>query len=300
MYKLILNRKFRYYHNLVYSLVIVTYLTTSTVIGTESASDVKKDGLEDKQPINRLLVMTITNDPNNESFQRFNRSIEAFNLDLTVLFENEKKVQQDDKIQTNKGAGKLDSFKRALAVHKNEQDLVLMLVDSSNSIFNGNKKDILARFNKFNPRTKILFSADSKCWPDPKLASKYPKNAAFGDDNDKSERFLNSEALIGFAPMLYELLNLSNEITIEHNNKASDEDFQLYCTNSFLDTNIRQKLAIELDHSAELFQNLHSSESSVEVELDSDGVKLKNRAYHTEPVVVHGNGRSSTVRDRLR
>lgn len=309
MYKLILNRKFSwYYHNLVYSLVFATYLTTSTVIGNESSAaaaldHVKKDGQEDKQPINRLLVMTITKDPNNESFQRFNRSIEAFNLDLTVLFEDKKKLQQKDgkiphdKIQdTTKGLGKLDAFKRALAVHKNEQDLVVMLVDSSNSIFNGNKKDILTRFNRFNPETKILFSADSKCWPDPKLASKYPKNTAL-NDNDKSERFLNSEALIGYAPMLWELLNLSNEVTIEHNDDKASEDFQLYCTNSYLDPNIRQKLAIELDHKAELFQNLRSSESSVEVELNSDNVKLKNRAYHTEPVVVHGNGQSK-VRDR--
>lgn len=285
MYKFISGRYFKYnYINLVYLILVISSLTLRTVL-SESESN-SRDAQTDKQPINRLLVMTIANDPNDERFQRFNRSVEAFDLDLTVLSQN--KREGGERVDRPENTRKLDLFRKALAVHRNEQDLVLMLVDSSNLIVNGNKKDILSRLDKFDSNTRILFSAESRCRPDPQLASKYPKSSLQGD------RFLNSEALIGYAPALWELLNLSNEI--EQTPKV-DDDFQLYCTQTYLDSNIRQKLAIEIDHKAELFQNLHSSESSVEIELSPDSVKLKNRAYSTEPVVVFGDG-SSKVRKK--
>lgn len=279
MYKLLISVKYFSPNiiNLVYLIVLISSLILCTVTGEPNIEEAQTN----KQPINRLLVMTIANNPNDERFQRFNRSVEAFDLDLTVLSTQDKR---GDKTEITR---KLDLFRKALAIHKNEQDLVVMLVDSSNLIVNGNKNDILSRLEKFNPKTKIVFSAESRCRPDPQLASKYPKNTLEGD------RFLSSEALIGYAPALWELLNLSNEI--EQTQAKVDEDFQLYCTQNYLDSNIRQKLAIELDHKAELFQNLHSSEGSVEVELNLDSVKLKNRAYGTEPVVVYGDG-SSKVR----
>lgn len=273
MYKLTKAETFWNHPILVYSLAISSILAIAKI---EAQEDVQV-----KSAISRLLVMTVASDPNNEAFQRFNRSVEAYELDLTVLFPPA--TSTSNRQEGEEATSKIDLVRKALAVHKNEQGLAVLLVDSQNLILNGDKNDILARFSKFDSKTKILFSADSRCLPNPELAPQYPKAPSGGD------RFLNSDALIGFAPALWELFNLSNEI---EQKQQDNKDFQSYCTQAYLDANIRQKLAIELDHKAELFQNLHSLESDVEVELNLDSVKLKNRAYSSEPVVVHGDGPS--------
>lgn len=55
---------------------------------------------------------------------------------------------------------------------------------------------------------------------------------------------------IGYAAAIYEILKTPI--------KNTDDD-QLYYTRVYLDTNIREKSKIKLDHKSEIFQNLHGA-----------------------------------------
>jgi len=251
-------------------LVVIAITLFANAIQLVSSNEQDENRLQNRQATLRLLVITMATDPNDEGFKRFNRSVEAYGLDLVVLGANEKWLG---------GRQRIDLFRKALAVYKSEQDLVLLIVHSSDLILNGDKRDLLSRLGKFKPRTRIVFAAESNCWPDSSLESKYPSPLAGG------ERFLDSSAFIGFAPDLWELINLSDD-------SSATSDDQLYFTKAYLNEEIRQRLAIELDHKAELFQSLQAKESEVELEFNPDSVKVKNTAYLTEPVVVHANGPS--------
>lgn len=216
--------------------------------------------------VNRLLLITTTSNANSEAFKRFNRSVQAYHLDLSVIAS-----------QPNARSDRIEVLKKALTTYKNEPTLVVMVVDSQNSVINANAQDILARFDKFKPETRIVFSADPKCWPDSSLESKYPSL-----DGTAGNRFLNGRAFIGFAPKLWDLLTWN----------IKDQDEQLFFTKAYLDPDARSQLAIEIDHKAELFQNLDSLEGDVRLEFHSDSVSLKNSIYQSEPVVVHGGGAS--------
>lgn len=231
--------------------------------------------------------MTVTESPTSESFMRFNQSVEAFGLDLTVLVLKANENYNDNSL----GQQKFKRIRDALSAYKNEPELLIMLVDSKNLIVNGDRKAILDRFNKFGSSTKILFSADSNCWPDSSLQSNYSTTESIG------QRYLDSRALIGYAPILWDFINspAGDKFSIKKSLPSSnniDNDFQLYSTNVYLNLETRKSLGIVLDHKAELFENLHSTKNDVELEFDLDGVILKNLAYRTNPVVVHGSGSS--------
>lgn len=228
--------------------------------------------------INRLLLVTTSSDPSTDAFQRFNRSVQAYNLDLSVITSD-----------SQGGSHNLESLRKALALHKNEEDLVVMVVDGKSSVINGNQREILNRFAKFKPTTKVVFSSDPTCWPDATLESNYPIL-----DSSQGDRFLSRLAFIGFAPKLWELLNWKSVRNQDKEIQAESE--QLFFTNVYLDPAARQQLAIELDHKAELFQNLDWLTGDVKLEFKPDGVSMRNSIYQSEPVVVHarqGSGRVS-------
>lgn len=255
---------------LIHQLLVLLSTFTFITVSSQQTNSLRP-------PVNRFLVVTVVADPNHEGFHRFNRSIQTYGLELSVLTPSADQAKRPER--------RLELYRKALAVHKNEQDLLVMLVESQNLVFNGDRKAILERFERFKPNTRILFSAESTYWPDASPESNY---SAPSDGGDRS---LNSAAFLGYAPALWDLLNLSNEV----DGPQSDPIDQLYYTNAYSKQEIRNKLAIELDHRAELFQSLRSFESDVELELNVDGVKLKNVAYLTEPVVVHANSNTSKV-----
>lgn len=56
-------------------------------------------------------------------------------------------------------------------------------------MFLGSTEDIVNKFKSF-PNTRVLFSAEQFCWPDAKLAGKYPKTEGVNP-------YLNSGGFIG-------------------------------------------------------------------------------------------------------
>lgn len=126
---------------------------------------------------------------------------------------------------------------------------------------------------------RVLFSAEKFCWPDVKLASKYPTV------EPKASRYLNSGAFIGYAPEIWQLLQPSIE---------NLEDDQLYYTKSYLNEELREKLGMKLDVESHIFQNLNGAKDDVklDVDLDTNRGTLKNINFLTTPSVIHGNGPS--------
>uniref|UniRef100_A0A1I8MC23 PLOD1-3-like GT domain-containing protein n=1 Tax=Musca domestica TaxID=7370 RepID=A0A1I8MC23_MUSDO len=125
-----------------------------------------------------------------------------------------------------------------------------------------------------------LMTYDRKfCWPDVKLASKYPTV------EPKASRYLNSGAFIGYAPEIWQLLQPSIE---------NLEDDQLYYTKSYLNEELREKLGMKLDVESHIFQNLNGAKDDVklDVDLDTNRGTLKNINFLTTPSVIHGNGPS--------
>lgn len=125
---------------------------------------------------------------------------------------------------------------------------------------------------------------------------------------------------IGYAPELYEL------VTAE---KVQDtDDDQLFYTKMYIDPEVRKRLNMKLDHRSTIFQNLngalgtdihdnpsfkllqliynlptpiifYSVTADVELRLEAEKSYIKNTAYATIPLVVHGNGPSKSVVNSL-
>ncbi|XP_046523639.1 multifunctional procollagen lysine hydroxylase and glycosyltransferase LH3 isoform X3 [Equus quagga] len=58
----------------------------------------------------------------------------------------------------------------------------------------------------------------------------------------------------------------------------------------FFNYTVREKLSLNLDHKSRIFQNLNGALDEVVLKFDRNRVRIRNVAYDTLPVVVHGNG----------
>jgi hypothetical protein len=143
--------------------------------------------------------------------------------------------------------------------------------------------EILKKFKSLDAR--VVFGAESFCWPDKSLQEKYPKVS------EKEKRFLNSGAFIGYANDIYEIISF---VPIEDN-----DDDQLYYTQIFLNKELRDKHRIKLDTFSTIFQNLNGAVSEISVSTDANEIVLSNTMTNTNPSVLHGNGASKLVLNRL-
>eukprot|EP00091_Calanus_sinicus_P007164 TRINITY_DN18082_c0_g1_i1.p1 TRINITY_DN18082_c0_g1~~TRINITY_DN18082_c0_g1_i1.p1 ORF type:complete len:198 (+),score=29.77 TRINITY_DN18082_c0_g1_i1:43-636(+) len=98
-------------------------------------------------------------------------------------------------------------------------------------------------------------------------------------------RFLNSGGFIGPADTLYQMLIAGGEI------KNTDDD-QLFYTKIYLDNELKTKYKIQLDHKAELFQNLNGEQDNIELRFAGNEPFVQNLVYSSMPKVIHGNGPS--------
>lgn len=296
-------------HGLTYLLLSVTLLVTRTADGQESkpATSAWSVAAGSQSPVKRLIVMTIVDDLNSDSFIRFNRSVEAFELKLELV-----RLGSEGRDELERKRARFEALRGALVALKNEPDLVIMLLNGRDSIVNGGEQEILRQFHEFHRTngTRLLFAADKVCWPDEGLAEKYP----FPEEREapiSQKRFLNSGALIGEASALWDLLAGSGAANLLKDGgpplmERMNYDFQRYCSHLFVDRQQRERLNMELDHRSSLFESLSavSASSSApfgggELELDfaesADRVGLKNLAHNTRPLVVLGSGSNKVV-----
>ncbi|KAJ8338131.1 hypothetical protein SKAU_G00370970 [Synaphobranchus kaupii] len=178
-----------------------------------------------------------------------------------------------DVARTVGGGQKVRWLKKELQKHSDKEELVILFVDSYDVIMASGPQELLWKFSRIGHR--VVFSAEGFCWPDQKLASKYPPVYT-------GKRYLNSGGFIGYASDL-------NGIVQQWKHKDNDDD-QLFYTKIYLDKAQRTKFNMTLDHRSRIFQNLNGALEEVVLKFEKARVRARNVAYDTLPVIIHGNG----------
>lgn len=221
--------------------------------------------------LDKLLVITAATEET-EGYQRFLRTANYFNYTVKTLGLGED-WKGGDVAHTVGGGQKVRWLKQELKKHADQEDLLILFVDSYDVIFAASPIELIWKFLQFNQ--KVVFSAEGFCWPEWSLAEKYPP-VNFG------KRFLNSGGFIGYAPYIHNI--------VQQWKYKDDDDDQLFYTKVFLDPVLREKYSITLDHKARIFQNLNGAIDEVVLKFEKARVRARNVAYDTLPVVIHGNG----------
>ncbi|XP_013108802.1 procollagen-lysine,2-oxoglutarate 5-dioxygenase [Stomoxys calcitrans] len=222
----------------------------------------------------KVKVFTVATE-RTDGFLRYIRSAKVYDIEVTPLgLDQEWKGGDMDGLG---GGYKVNLLREAIKAFKDEKDTLIMFTDSYDVVFTTRMSEIVRKFKESG--AKVLFSAEKFCWPDTKLASKYPTV------EPKASPYLNSGAFIGYAPQVWSLLEKP---------LGDLEDDQLYYTKTFLDETLREKLGIKLDTESKLFQNLNGAKDDVKLDVDLETNKgtLKNINFLSTPSVIHGNGPS--------
>ncbi|XP_060750983.1 multifunctional procollagen lysine hydroxylase and glycosyltransferase LH3 [Tachysurus vachellii] len=218
-----------------------------------------------------LLVITAATEET-DGFKRFMRTAQEFNYTVKVLGLGEE-WRGGDVAKTVGGGQKVRWLKKEMQKYKDKLDLVILFVDSYDVILSAGPDELLRKFSRFNHR--VVFSAEGFCWPDQRLASKYPVVHT-------GKRYLNSGGFIGYAPEIYTL--------VQQWKYRDNDDDQLYYTRVYLNKEQRTKFNMTLDHKSRIFQNLNGAIEEVVLKFEKSRVRARNVAYDTLPVVIHGNG----------
>uniref|UniRef100_UPI001EAF39FB procollagen-lysine,2-oxoglutarate 5-dioxygenase 2-like n=1 Tax=Oncorhynchus gorbuscha TaxID=8017 RepID=UPI001EAF39FB len=135
-----------------------------------------------QQPISteKLLVLTVATEET-DGYLRFMQSANYFNYTIKVLGMGEE-WRGGDVGRSIGGGQKVRLLKEAMEALTDQEDLVVLSVDSYDLLFAGGPEEILRKFQEANH--KVLF-ADGLIWPDKRLQEKYPSVRS-------GKRFLNS------------------------------------------------------------------------------------------------------------
>nr|XP_014352218.1 PREDICTED: procollagen-lysine,2-oxoglutarate 5-dioxygenase 3 [Latimeria chalumnae] len=194
------------------------------------------------EPLNpdNLLVITVAT-RETDGFIRFMRTVRQFNYTVKVLGLGEE-WKGGDVARTVGGGQKVRWLKKEMQKYADDEEKVVMFVDSYDVIFASGPTELLWKFQQF--KHKVVFSAEGFCWPNQKLVSKYPAVQI-------GKRFLNSGGFIGYASHLYQIVQ-------QWKFKDNDDD-QLFYTRVYLDPVQREKFDMTLDHKSRIFQNLNGA-----------------------------------------
>ncbi|CAN0422230.1 unnamed protein product [Lampetra fluviatilis] len=217
-----------------------------------------------------LVVVTVATKAT-DGFNRFMLNANYFNYTVKVLGLGEDWTGGD--VARSVGGGqKVRLLRRYMeSLEERLDSLLLMFVDSYDVIFASGPEELLRKF--YLSGSRVVFGAEAFLWPDESLASAYP---AVRD----GKPYLNSGGFIGFAKEIHTMVNEWKG--------GDDEDDQLFYTNVFLKK--RGQINITLDHRCRIFQNLNGALDEVVIKFEKERVRVRNTAYDTLPVVLHGNG----------
>lgn len=227
----------------------------------------------------RLHVLTIVTDTSNPNLQKLVRSGAFHKLRVEVLI-------------SKQAFGPLHGWgPRLRLLRKYLETLppsdVLMFVDGYDVLIDGGEADILRRFDATtHGAPKILFSAESACWPDEQAAARYPPT-------DSPYKYLNGGTYIASVAALRAALDTHFDMDSKHFETCDD---QREWTRAFLSSD-----DIVLDTSNQVFNCTFGRTE----DLAATPRGWFNKATKTYPLVFHGNGTSKAflfdaVQPRLR
>uniref|UniRef100_A0A8C2CLX4 Procollagen-lysine,2-oxoglutarate 5-dioxygenase 1 n=1 Tax=Cyprinus carpio TaxID=7962 RepID=A0A8C2CLX4_CYPCA len=197
-----------------------------------------------------LLVLTVATQET-DGFRRFLRSAKHFNYTIRVLGKGET-WKGGDYMSPPGGGQKVRLLKSALEDIQ-EENKVILFVDSYDVIFSSGPKELLKKFQQAKHR--VVFSAETLIWPDRHLEDKHPHVR-------EGKRFLGAGGFIGYAPNLKQMLS-------DWSGADSDSD-QLFFTKIYI--------------------NPEKRVNEVMLKFEDGRVRARNVLYDTLPVIVHGNG----------
>jgi hypothetical protein len=151
-----------------------------------------------------------------------------------------------------------------------DEDVVLF-VDAYDVLILADENTILDKFLDMD--VPFVISVERNCWPNPNLASKYPKGPT-------SFCYINAGSYIGY---VYNIKQILNELPTVKNNKS---DQLLFTLNYFTHPE-----HYTLDYYCDLFLPLCKVEEE-ELIVDREKGGVQCRETGTWPCVVHGNGSS--------
>lgn len=155
-----------------------------------------------------------------------------------------------------------------------DEDIV-MFVDAYDVIIVADKEVILEKFLRL--KTPFLMSAEKNCYP-PLLLKRYPPR-------ENPFKYINTGSYIGFVKNLKAWLDDLPPI----NPNASD---QLQVSIHYLDGHV----FFDLDYNCELFLPLFLVKGH-EIAIDARKGIVHCLTTHSQPCVIHANGRSFTILD---
>ncbi|KAK1795179.1 hypothetical protein P4O66_009920 [Electrophorus voltai] len=170
------------------------------------------------------------------------------------------------------GGQKVRLLKEAMETLADQEDLVVLCVDSYDLIFAGGPEEILRKFQQSHH--KVLFGAEGVIWPDAHLVDRYPHVRS-------GKRFLNSGGFMGYAPNI--------NMMVRQWDLHDNDDDQLFYTKIYLNALQRETLNMSLDHKCQIFQNLNGAVDEVLLKFGTERVRVRNTVFDSLPVIVHGN-----------
>lgn len=222
-----------------------------------------------------FLALTVATD-RTDGFLRYKRSVERLHIPYKVLGGDEEWRGGD--VRRSPGGGhKVNLLAAELSQYRDREDIIILFTDSYDVVVDRGIDYILRQFRSTSAR--VVFSAESACWPDPALADQYPSVP-------DGKPFLNSGGFIGYASDLYQLVTVMPI--------ADEQDDQLFFTRLYLNETLRQRHRMKLDHTSTIFLNLNGALDEVSLRFDEGEEKelfhLYNTVHQTSTAVIHGNG----------
>uniref|UniRef100_A0A8C6WID2 procollagen-lysine 5-dioxygenase n=1 Tax=Neogobius melanostomus TaxID=47308 RepID=A0A8C6WID2_9GOBI len=197
----------------------------------------------------KLLVLTVATEET-DGFRRFMQSANYFNYNVKLNCSsgagNGESWKGGDVGRSIGGGQKVRLLKEAMEELADQEDLVILTVDSYDLIFAGGPEEILKKFQQANH--KVIFAAEGLIWPDKRLAEKYPSVRS-------GKRYLNS----GGKTCKFCWLFSPKESNVAQWDLHDNDDDQLFYTKMYLDPLQRLNLNMTLDHKCQIFQNLNGA-----------------------------------------
>ncbi len=219
------------------------------------------------------ILITVATDEN-DCVKRYRDSCLKYGVNPVILGLDDK-WKGGDMTAGQGGGQKINFLKRYL------QDIstnkLIIFTDSYDVICNDHI-NIMIETYKSKFENKLIFGAETSCWPDTNLATKYP----IVDVNNK---YLNSGNFIGWSDDIKKII----ELPIDN----SDDD-QLYYTHRFFESlNHDIDTVIELDYDSEMFFCLNGATELYTLNKSKSCITVKEN----RPTFIHGNGPAQIKRE---
>jgi hypothetical protein len=163
------------------------------------------------------------------------------------------------------------------------KDDYIIFTDAWDVVFQQTPALIYEHLNK----NKIIWNAEKNCFPDPKLADKFPETKT-------PYRYLNSGFSCGRTQLYLDAIKEMGDIPDDHDEdgKRVEPNDQLFWQRQYLYGNV----PMALDSRAEICQTLAGVEES---ELDFSGPLIRNKESGSIPICFHLNGSKERWKEKI-